>query len=143
MAEIMALSYFDDEGKKPSDNDLAEALGKTKPFWDEIIKHIAGHNEPITEEWHFGGKNWGWTMRVVRKKRRILYLTPCDGCYTTGIILGGRAMEVVRQTDFPPEIVEIINSSKKYAEGTAIRLEIRTKENLEATKKLADIKIAN
>ena len=37
----------------------------------------------------------------------------------------------------------MIDEAKKYAEGRGIRIEIRKKKDLEITKKLAAIKMAN
>ncbi len=138
----MALSYFDDKSRQPGDADLAEALGKTKKYWDEIIAHAAKEYEPLTEEWKYSGVKWGWSMRLIRKKRTILYLTPCKDYYFTGFVLGDRAVEAARQSDLPAPVMEVINSAPKYGEGTGFRLEIRTEEDLESSKILAGIKMA-
>jgi hypothetical protein len=139
----VALSALDDKSKLPDDGQLTEVLGETKKFWDEIIAHVSREFEPVTEEWKFSGAKWGWSLRLIRKKRTILYLTPCNGYYITGFVLGGKAVEAARASDLPKSVLEIINNAPKYAEGTALRLEIRSEEDLESIKKLAKIKMEN
>jgi len=43
----------------------------------------------------------------------------------------------------PGSILTVIDEAKKYAEGRAVRIEIKNKKDLEITKKLAAIKMAN
>jgi len=71
----MALSIFDDKNKQPDDNDLAEALGETKQTWDAIKTHLDNDYGAVVEEWKFSGQRWGWSCRLILKKRRIVYLT--------------------------------------------------------------------
>lgn len=139
----MALSVLDDKSKLPDDEQLGDVLGETKRFWDEIMDHLSGVYKPVKEEWKFAGQKWGWSLSVMRKKRTILYLTPGRGFYYAGFVLGGKAVETARQSGLPASILEIISSAPKYAEGTGVRLEVRTEEDLEAVKKLTKIKMDN
>jgi hypothetical protein len=139
----MALSSLDDKTRVPDDRQLAEVLGESKRFWDAITDHLTKEYEPVTEEWKYSGKKWGWSLRLINRKRTILYLTPGDGFYYTGFVLGGKAVEVAQQSDLPNDVLDAINNSPKYAEGTGVRLEVRTKEVLEAVKMLARIKMDN
>lgn len=139
----MTLSILDDKAKEPTDDDLAEVLGRTKKLWDTLLKHVADTYEPVTHEWNFVGEKYGWSTRLKRKKRTILYLIPCHKHFLCGFVLGGRATEAVRASDIPDDTLSVINDAPVYGEGRGFRLEVRKKTDLETMKKLAAIKMAN
>ncbi len=72
----MALSAFDDKFREPEPGELSEVLGPTAPCWDHVIAEIRSCFDPLTEDWVFSGKKWGWALRLKHKKRAVLYLTP-------------------------------------------------------------------
>ncbi len=137
----MEEPYFNDKEKKPTDDDISQALGVVKPLWDDINRYIADEFQPIVEEWKFTGKKGGWSLRLLQKKRRIIYLGPRNDYFRIAVILGERAMDVARSSNLPADVLEVIDTAKKYVEGTVIRLEVRTEEDLEAVIKLALIKM--
>jgi hypothetical protein len=139
----MALSIFDEKSRQPNDGDLAKALGKTKGFWDDLKDHVAKEYEPVTEEWKYYGQKYGWSLRLVRKKRTILYLIPCKGYYLAAFVLGDRAVQAARKSKLPESIIKIINEAKRYAEGTGFRVPVKKRQDLESMKKLAAIKMTN
>jgi len=139
----MALSVFDDKSKEPNDSDLADALGKTKRLWDDLRKHVAQEYEPVTEEWKHYGQESGWTLRLVQKKRTILYLIPCKGHFIVAFVFGDKAVEAAHKSGLPQSIISIINDARKYAEGTGFRIQVNKGQELDSIKKLVAIKLAN
>jgi hypothetical protein len=138
----MALSAFDDKLKKPGAGDLKRMLGRTSAHWANLKTHIAAEYAPLDETWNFAGANWGWSLRLKRKKRTVLYMTPCKGHFLVGFVLGEKVVRTAHDSSLPDSILTVIDDAKKYAEGRGIRIEIRNKKNLEITKKLAAIKMA-
>lgn len=139
----MALSYFDDKSHQPTNEDLTEALGRSKKLWDALIEHVEREFEPVTLQWNHSGTKYGWSVRLIRKKRTILYLIPQAKHFLTAFVLGKKATDVVRESDLPADIMEAIEEAPVYAEGRGFRLPTKTKRELEAMKKLAAIKMAN
>jgi hypothetical protein len=139
----MALSVFDDKSKLPQNDELAKALGRASTHWEVLKNHLSSMYEPITEEWVYSGKPWGWALRLKQKKRAIVYLTPCEGYFYAGFAFGEKAVKAARQSDLPVSVMSIIDSAKKYAEGRAVRIEIRNVKAVSAVKKLVSIKMAN
>ena len=41
----------------------------------------------------------GWSLRLKVKKRNIVYLAPCNGCFRVAFIFGDRAVAAARQSD--------------------------------------------
>ncbi len=139
----MALSAFDDKSQEPEPGDLSEVLGQAAQLWDQLISSVRSRFDPLEEEWGFSGKKWGWALRLKHKKRAVLYLTPSDGFFYAGFALGQKAVDAAHESDLPPSVLDIIDSSQKFAEGRGVRLEVRSDVDVRSVSQLADIKMAN
>ena len=117
----MALSAFDDKSNKPGAGDLERMLGRTSAHWDDLKAHIAAEYAPLDETWKFAGANWGWSLRLKRKKRTVLYMTPRKGHFRVGFVLGEKAVRAARDSDLPDSILTTIDEARKYAEGRGVR----------------------
>jgi hypothetical protein len=104
---------------------------------------MASEYAPLDEDWNFAGANWGWSLRLKRKKRAILYMTPCKGHFLVGFVLGEKAVKAARQGGLSDKVLALIKEAKKYAEGRAVRIEVRSKKIREEVEKLAAVKMAN
>ena len=65
----MVFTGFYEKTKKPTDDELAEALGPAISLWHELRRLIAQQFAPLTEEWVFSGKSYGWSLRLKQKKK--------------------------------------------------------------------------
>ena len=139
----MALSAFDDKSTKPKASDLKRTLKRASTHWDNLIAHIAAKYPPLDETWNFSGADWGWSLRLRQKKRTVLYMTPRKGCFFVGFVLGEKAVKAAHGGALPDSVLTVIDGAKRYVEGRAVRIEIRTKKDLENAKKLSAIKMAN
>jgi len=93
----MALSVFDDKERQPRDADVAEALEATYTLWEDLKSQIASQFDPLSVDWGFAGKNYGWSLRLKQKKRTVLYMTPCRGHFLVGFALGEKAVDAAHQ----------------------------------------------
>lgn len=139
----MAFSFFDDKQHQPEDSDLSEALAETQRFWDDLKSTMAENFQPLSADWGFAGKKWGWSLRLKQKARTILYLTPRSGHFVVGFALGQKAVDAAHATDLPQPVLDVIEAAPKYAEGRGVRLEVRTEDDLRSVVRLADVKMAN
>ena len=57
--------------------------------------------------------------------------------------LGDRAVEQALATKFPEKVLKLIREARRYAEGTAVRLEVKSHADLATILKLATIKMEN
>ena len=137
----MALSVFDDEAGPPDARELEEALGRAAPLWDELIRHVCETYPPVTEAWNHGGDKFGWSLRLKRGDRNLLYLTPQMGQFLLGVVLGEPAAERAHEERLPREVLELVDGAPRYGEGRGIRLPVRTEEDLETAKALAALKL--
>jgi hypothetical protein len=134
---------FIGQSESPTDEDLSKALGSAKPVWDRLLDDLATDHEVITTEWKCYSPKAGWSLRLLRGKRTIVWMTPCNGYFSVTFILGDKAIHDARRSGLSARILETIEEAKRYPEGTSVRLDIRQAKDLATVKKLAAIKIAN
>ena len=137
----MALSAFDDKSHQPTDADLAAVLGRSGGAWDELKSYICAEYQPLVENWQFSGAKWGWSLRLKQKKRAVVYMTPQEKRFQVGFALGEKAVKAARNAKLPDNVLAIIDSAPKYAEGRGFRMEIKTKKELAGLKKLIAIRM--
>ena len=104
---------------------------------------MADEHKLTVQEWNSYSPKAGWSLRLKRKGRNIVYLGPCQGAFRAAFVLGDKAVAAARQSDLPPGMIKIINEAKRYAEGTAVRIEIKKAKDIETVTKLAGIKLTH
>ena len=139
----MAYSAFDDKDLEPRDSDLAETLGDSRSLWGELESLMEEQFQPLSVDWVFSGRKWGWSLRLKQKKRTVLYMTPSSGHFVVGFALGQKAVDAAHESDLPQATLDMIEGSQKYAEGRAVRLEVRTGDDLRTAARIAAIKMGN
>jgi len=139
----MLPNAFIGKPQKPTDAELAAALGTAKALWDQLLASLANEHNLTVQEWNSYSRKAGWSLRLKLKERNILYLAPCQGCFFASFALGDKAVQAARQSGLPQSVVKIINEAKRYAEGTAVRIEIKNAKDIETVTKLAGIKLAH
>ncbi len=139
----MALSAFDDKLREPQKEELLTVLGQAAGAWGQLIARIRSRFDPLAEDWVFSGKKWGWALRLKHKKRAVLYMTPSEGHFIVGFALGQKAVDAAHDSDLPATVLEVIDGSRKYAEGWAVRLEVRSEDDVRHVARLAAVKMAN
>ena len=139
----MATSILDDKSIIPDDVQVKDVLGKTFRFWTAIKKYFEDKQIDFQEEWKFWGQKYVWSMRLKHKKRNILYFIPSEGYFMAAFVFGDKAVAAAENSTLPESILDMIRSARKYAEGRGFRFEVRGQEDVENTKKLIEIKMAN
>lgn len=139
----MLENAFIGKAKQPTAKELATELGPTTQLWNDLIAGITKECGITEQEWNSPYPKYGWSLRLKRKKRNIVYLGPCHGCFRVALVLGDKAMTVARKLDLPKEIAKIVETAPHYPEGNAIRVEITREADLEPVKKLAKVKVEN
>jgi len=134
---------FANKPTRPTEADVAAALGPAQAAWDQLLSELAQQYGVNVQEWKCYSLKWGWSLRAKRKARTIIWLSPSGGCFTVLFILGGKAMQTARQSKLPQRIVKAMKEAPKYPEGTGIRLAVKSPRDIATLLKLAAIKLAN
>ena len=64
----------------PTEAEVDAALGSTAALWKQLVDWMAEQGAAI-QEWNSYSPKAGWALRLKVKKRNIVYLGPCAGCF--------------------------------------------------------------
>ena len=123
---------FIGKAEAPSDAEVAAELGSAKALWDRVCADLQ-----LPGEWHSYSKKAGWSMRLKRGERNILYLIPGTGQFEVSMVFGDRAVVAARNRGLAP----MFQGAKRYAEGTALRFPVKGPRDFANVKKLVEIKL--
>jgi xanthine/CO dehydrogenase XdhC/CoxF family maturation factor len=129
--------------KPPTKEELSAALGSGRPLWEELLKRLARELNLTESEWNTYSIKAGWSLRVKCGDRIVVYLAPVQDCFRASFALGDKARRAALSSDLSKETVVLIANAKKYAEGTAVRIDVRSEEDLALVVKLARAKLEN
>ena len=139
----MEPNAFIGKSRKPTDADLTVALGPSKKLWDELVSPLADDIGADVQEWSSYSPKAGWSLRVKHKKRTIVWLAPCSGCFRVAFVLGDKAMKAARQSKLPKQVLKVLDEAPRYPEGTGVRLTVKAAADFAAIRKLAVVKLKN
>jgi hypothetical protein len=127
---------------QPTTEDVIAVLGPTAAVWKELIDWLA-EQKVVDQEWKSYSPKAGWSLRLKVKKRNIIYLSPCSGCFRVALIFGDKAVVAARQSNLSKSTLKLIDEAPRYPEGTGLRHTVKLSKDLAAIRKLALIKLAN
>jgi len=128
---------------QPTPKELAARLGASAELWNQTVAEITKACGITDKEWNCYSPKAGWSLRLKQKKRNVVYLAPCDGCFRVAFVLGDKAMKTARSAEFPEKYAKLIADAPRYPEGSAIRFEVTTGDDVVAVTQFAKIKIEN
>ena len=139
----MEPNAFVGKSKKPTEEELLAALGPSKKLWDRLVSDLNDQIGDKVQEWSSYSPKAGWSLRVKHKKRTVVWLAPCLGCFRVAFVLGDKAMKAALQSGFPKQVLKALDEAKRYPEGTGVRLVVKTAGDLAAIRELAAVKLKN
>jgi hypothetical protein len=139
----MVTNAFIGKSQKPTEDELTAQLGDNKGVWDRLLAELAKEFDLGTAEWNSYSPKAGWSLRLKRGERNIVYLSPGHNCFMASFSLGDKAVRAARESKLPKTLMKTIDESKRYAEGTAVRLDVNGPKDLAAIKRLVAIKLEN
>jgi hypothetical protein len=137
----LTQNAFLGKATRPSDSDLEQALGRVKPLWDRLVAELASEHGVTTREWKSYAARSGWSLRLMRGKRTIVWLAPYAGCFQVAFIFGEKALTAIRQSAVSARVLRMLDEAPKYPEGTGLRFQIKTANDVAVVKELAAIKL--
>ena len=126
----------------PNSRELTQAIGSAKELWDKLVEDLRRQYE-LNQEWGSYSPKAGWSLRLKRKDRIILYLIPLHGSFQAALVLGDKAVKATGETKLPERVRKTIVEARRYAEGTGVRIAVKGHGDLAAIEQLALIKIEN
>lgn len=137
---VNATNAFVGKATEPTPAELRAELGAGKGFWDQLVNDLSAEHG-LTREWNSYSKKAGWALRLKRGERNIVYLSPLRGCFRASFALGDKAVQAARASGLPKWVIKLIQEAKRYAEGTAVRIDVNGPADIAIVKQLAAIKL--
>jgi hypothetical protein len=137
----MALSAFEDPSSPPAPAEVAGVLGASAPLWDQLVSEVTASYPPITALWSFAGVKYGWSLRLRRRDRNLLHLTPQPGTFLLGVVLGEKAAQAAHDGELPQAVLEVIDEAPRYGEGRGVRMQVATAADVETARLLTTLKM--
>jgi hypothetical protein len=134
---------FSDKQNQPTDAVLSSVLSDTQSIWNEIRTAIEKEHGHVVEEWKFYGTKIGWTLKLLHKKRNLLFLTAHNGYFMLSFVFGEKAVKEVEKSTVSEKIKSDLKNARKYAEGRGIRIEVKKRSQIGTVVKLVAIKLNN
>lgn len=139
----MAASIFNDKFSEPSTQMLSDVIDEAEEYFEAIKTFISHNYGNLTTVWKFYGIKAGWILKLLSKKRNVLFIVPGKKFFEVVFTLGDRAVEEALVAQLPDGIKKNLKETPKYAEGRSIRMEVRSRNDLENIIKLIGIKMLN
>lgn len=136
-------NIFLDKSVKPTKAMLADALGQSYKYWDEIKNTLEGQHGKLTEEWKYYSSSSGWTLKLLLKKRNLFFFTPCAKYFRVAFVFGDKAVDAVEESNLPVAMIRELKNAKRYTEGRGLRIDVKKQGDVKNIVKLAAIKVEN
>lgn len=134
---------FAGQTEPPTLRAVESAIGQSFALWTQLVSELKAELDLDGEDWHSSGVKYGWALRLQQKGRNIVYLGPRAGSFMAAFVLGDKAIAVVRRSKLPADLLQTIANTKRYGEGTPVRVDVKTPQDVEVVKILARIKVEN
>jgi hypothetical protein len=125
--EMDPAAAFPDAKHQPDEAELNAALGPAAGAVEKIIESLPSLHPEIATAWQFSERS-GWYLLLLLKKRRLLYLIPKRGDFRAMLILGGKAIALLKAGPFARRTATQLKTAKKYPEGTAFSFDRKSLE---------------
>lgn len=118
---------FPDAKLQPGDAELKASLADAAAPVEAMLAKLRAAESAVVAEWHFSPRS-GWHQIYILKQRRLFYLVPKRGDVRVMLILGGKALALLKRGPFARQTTELLKMAKKYPEGTAFSFDRQTLE---------------
>jgi len=135
---------FIGKANAPTHAEVAEVLGAKAKLWDELVEWVREKEGVPEQEWKgVVVKKYGWSLRLKRKGRNIIYLSPGTECFMASFVLSDKALDEAKHAHLPRAVQDALAAAPHYPEGNGLRLLVQRQGDLAAIRKIAAIKLAN
>jgi hypothetical protein len=124
----------------PTPDDLAALLGPAFRLWLRLRDDLLAGDGRVAERWVYGGAKYGWSCRLERSRKGILYMTPDSDHFRVGLALSDAGRDAALSSELPDTIRQGLAATPRAMEGWPVRMPVRTEGDLELVFRLAAIK---
>jgi len=138
----MAASIYTEKYVEPDDRMLAHDLAEAKEYFDKIGLFIKNEYGEVSLQWKYYNSKTGWILKLLNKKRNVLFVVPCDKYFGVAFTFGERAANLVYASNLPESLKNELFNAKKYAEGRTILVDVKNENDVEDVLTMIRIKLS-
>jgi len=106
---------FIGKSERPSPDEVSKAFGPTAILWKEFVEWMVSKLGVADQGWKgIYVHKYGWSLTLKRRKRAIVYLGPCAGCFRVAFTLGDKAVAAAEQARLPEKILKALAEAPRY-----------------------------
>jgi hypothetical protein len=139
--EAVTFERMYDASHRPEPDAVRAYLGRAASLWEAVLGLARERSPQLVETWHFAGAKVGWSLRLVEKTRNLVYLTPGEGSFRIGLVLGKNAVAAAREAGLSKGAAAILDAAPIYAEGHGVRFHVASRADMQAFPELLAIKV--
>jgi hypothetical protein len=143
MVPLRKTNPFLDKARPPTPAEVEQVLGRAAERWKRLREQLDAEFGALTPTWTYSGKAYGWSLRLSRGKRAVLYLLPREGGVLAAFALGEKACAAAEEAGLSNALLEALANAPRYAEGRGVRIEVNKLNELAGVLALARLKLAH
>ena len=132
-------SLYDKE-EYPDDEVLSHHLGRVKSTWDSFIAFLEESYPSFSGEWRYYKDGKSWLYKLTKKKKTISWISVYENKFKTTFYFSDKARDLIKKSKLKKEYIDQFAHGKRYGKIRGITVEVKKPTDLNATKKLIEIK---
>ena len=126
-----------DKEKQPTETEMLAYVGTAGSAWKALREFVEEHYDFVPEI-HFGGRNYGWTLRYRKSGKTLTALFPETGAFTALVVLGKKDAEkaLAMLDEFSAEMRRTLTETEQLPDGRWLWIRITKAEQVADIQKL-------
>jgi hypothetical protein len=130
-----------DPDQHPTDEIIYSHLGKIKPLWISLFKHIETKHPDFIQEWRYYRDGKSWLLKTTYKKKTIFWLSIVKGAFRTTFYFTDKAKGLLLSSNLSDDLKQQFTDNKSGGKIKGITVVHSKKQNIEDAKILMNIKL--
>jgi hypothetical protein len=135
----MEKPCLNDENQYPSDEVLSQYLEQAKDVWDSFMNFLKEKYPSFSGQWRYYKDGKSWLYKLTKKKQTICWISVYQNKFKTAFYFSQKAEELITSSKLDKKYIEQFNENK-FGKIRGISVDIKKAYDLNATKKLIEIK---
>jgi hypothetical protein len=135
----MERPCLNDENQYPDDEVLSQHLGQAKDVWDLFMDFLKEKYPSFSGQWRYYKDGKSWLYKLTKKKQTICWISVYQNKFKTSFYFSQKAEELITSSKLGKKYIEQFTENK-FGKIRGIRVDIKKPVDLNATKKLIEIK---
>lgn len=137
----LTLGYFADQNHPPSPGEIQQALGRTFPLWERLIRFIETKYR-VEGEWStWGPAKFGWGYRYRVKGKSLIALYPQKDWIMVQIVLGRDQAERALNLMLSEKVSKFLRDAPQLRDGRWLAIPVGESGDAEDVEQLLQVKV--